>query len=137
MLYWYTKSVTADKSESEANDEIFNIDTGVITQWIIIIPAGSVGLLHFQVRYRNVQLMPRNREGNIKGNKILLNIPDSYVIPPTNPVLRIRSWNTDTQFPHEFTVGVNVLPIEEVFWYKTLTRAINRLSSLLRGKVRL
>ena len=98
--------------ESEPVEQRIEIREGVITRWLIYIPAGHMALARMCILYGLDQILPYKKGSWLRGEDESI-ILDEWWDPPEQPCeLRAQGWNEDNSYPHTFFIRIVALPRE-------------------------
>jgi len=112
MIYTASITTSANTSEANAKQTKIKITNGVITQVIIIFPAGCVGLVNVQFFMGGHQFVPSTEGQVLKGNDILITSPEFLEINDAPRIITIKTWNDDDTYDH--TVEILITQLEAI-----------------------
>ncbi len=84
------------------------ITYGEITDVLIYIPRGHVGLATLKILYHEHQIYPNNHGGVYRGNETSIPFRDNQEIHTAPFELKAVGTNEDTAYDHTFYVGLAV-----------------------------
>ena len=128
--YTLDLEIPANTPKEKPVEKILQIKEGVITCWLILIPAGMHSLARMRVLYGLDPLLPRAEGVWLRGEDETLNVPD-FFDPPEQPYrLRFQGWNEDDTYNHTFYTRVVVLLREQALAHaQFLKRLSHELST--------
>jgi len=102
------------------------IKEGVVTRWIVLIPAGHHSLARMRVLYGLEPLLPAHANAWIRGEDESLAV-DEFWDPAEQPYeLTFQGWNEDDTYDHTFYVRVVVLPRHVAAAHQQFIRRLGR-----------
>lgn len=110
MTYEWLITVPADTSEANPTTEQKAIHTGVITKCKIFMPKGCHGYVKASICYRQTQLLPFNSKGGVQCNGYEVEAEPYFKIIDPQPKLTLRCWSPDSDYEHDVTFRVTILP---------------------------
>ena len=118
-------TIPANTPEISPIEKELEIREGVVTNWLVLIPAGHHSLARMRVLYGLYPLLPRAESIWLRGEDETLNIPD-FFDPPEQPYrLRFQGWNEDDTYNHTFYTRVVVLPREQALAHAQFLRRLS------------
>ena len=111
MNYEGGDTVAANTTENTAQEIRINIAVGVIVEWDIGAFDEAADLLHIKILHADHQLIPFNRDMSLRPGLVDKPFTDHYEITEPPYQLRVKAWNTDDSYQHEYWVRVNMLPL--------------------------
>jgi len=114
MHFFFEVSVPYDTTEAIPYTERLILTRGVITNVLIYIPRGHVGLAHLQLLYHEHQLYPLNVGGSYRGNETTIGFTEYQPVTVSPYELKARAWNLDDTFDHSFLIGLAMQRPEEM-----------------------
>ena len=112
MIYTASIKTNANTAESVAKKTRLKITNGVITQVMILFPAGCAGLVNVQLFMGGHQFVPSTEGQVIKADNQLIVSPEFLAITDEPRIITIKTWNLDETYPH--TIEVMVTQLEAI-----------------------
>jgi len=124
----YCVDLEIPKNTPETNpvEVELTVREGVVTRWLILIPAGHQSLARMRILYGLEPLLPAHEDVWIRGEDESLNVED-FFDPPEQPYrLRFQGWNEDDTYDHTFYCRVVVLPRQIAIAHQQFIRRLGR-----------
>ena len=112
MIYTASIKTNANVSQANAISTDIKITNGVITQVMILFPAGCSGLLNVQFFMGLHQFVPSTAGQVIKGDDVLIVSPEFLEINDAPRIITVKTWNNDQTYPH--TIEVLITQLETI-----------------------
>lgn len=137
MFDRWSKSISANTAEADANKNECKISSGLLTEIGIYFPSGCKNLARCRVFLGEKPIMPRSAKNYIAANGLLIVSRDlNELITPNMPVLNWFTWNVDTAFNHELWMYANWMSDEQPYQRATYF-ALSDFITLLKKMFRL
>lgn len=104
----------------------------VLTNIIVLIPAGHSALTGMQVFYGDLQLVPANQGEWLKGDDETISFPETFELPEPTTTLQLKGYNLDTTNDHTFYVRIITVAEEQYVAPSLITKANTALNEFLR-----
>lgn len=113
MIYGGTIITPANTLQAAPLKTVFACTSGMIYVVKLYFPPGSSGLLHVQVYDADFQIFPSTIGQSFSGDNIDFSFDETY--DKSNPPyeLVVRTWNTDTEYDHEFGLFIGFASKQE------------------------
>lgn len=112
MIYTASIKTNANTSKEAAKQTNIKITNGVITQVMILFPAGCVGLVNVQLFMGGHQFVPSTQGQVIKGDNVLITSPEFLEINDAPRIITVKTWNEDTIYDH--TIEIMITQLEAI-----------------------
>ena len=111
----YAKTITSPfgRDVTTYTDTVIRLSNGFIYQFDLYFPSGSQGLLKVQVNEYKVQLYPFTPGEYFYGDGIQISFPESHLIQNPPYELRVRHYNEDEAYDHQFQLRIGFVAAEE------------------------
>jgi len=110
--YQTTISTPANTAEGSKKETSITLEEGIITYLRVLLPYGSVGLLHIQIYYGEDQIAPKGA-GSYHGDGDSFEIVHfNYPLQASPYELTVKTWNDDDTYEHEVDILCNVSIVE-------------------------
>jgi hypothetical protein len=84
---------------------------GVVTRVAVQIPLGVKALTGAEIWRGDHKVWPQNPDGFFKGDDVIIEWDEDYLLEDEPLQLRLRVWNDDDSFQHTITFRFGVLPL--------------------------
>jgi len=115
VYFEFDAETPANTTETSPVKTKMKLTAGVIHYVEFMFPAGCVGLAHARVKHFGAPLWPRNIDGNLKGDNLVIRFSEVYELKPGNNTLELYTWNEDDTYSHTVTCRIGLLRKEELF----------------------
>lgn len=115
MFYEVNAATPANTQQSTPIKTDIKLTAGIIHLVEIYFPPRCAGLCHVQIMQAGVQLYPRNRDDNIKGDGNTIQFFEVLELNNTENIITIHTWNESNLHPHTPIIRIGLLRKEELF----------------------
>ena len=74
----------------------------------VLIPPGSAGLSHFQLKQSSYFILPRNEDKSIYGEHMNIPYREWYELKAAENTLSLDTWNLDTNYSHKVRLMIGI-----------------------------
>ena len=74
----------------------------------VLIPPGSAGLSHFQLKQSSYFILPRNEDKSIYGEHLNVPYKEWYELKAAENTLSLDTWNLDTNYSHKVRLMIGI-----------------------------
>lgn len=104
---------------------------GLIAEVHVQIPSGVAGQVHTRARRSDVQVMPANPGGTIKGDGIVVSWADRYLLDDEPLELILEAWSPNARFDHTVTWRFQLVPLAELARQEPESPLLRRIAQFL------
>jgi len=127
MLFQVDITIPKNTARTSPTDVRLKIARGIITEFMVLIPAGHAALAHLTINHSMHQIAPSTENMDMHGDGALLDWKEYYEFYQPPYELKLLGWNTDDTYPHSFVVYCVVLPRRAI----VATAIVDALKGLL------
>lgn len=131
MVYTSTITTAANTAQASPLKTTVRVTVGMLYQFEVYFPPGPSGLVGVQIRYKNVQLYPVQRDEWFIGDNVTISFEDIYELSAAPFDLDVLSYNLDTEYNHLVQVRIGLQTVEEFAAKTGALGDIEKLTTLL------
>ena len=109
MWYVLEDTVPAATTRANARETSIKVHGGILHTIYALVPPGSRGLSHFQLRKGGYYILPRNEDKSLYGTHLNVPYKEWLELPAPENRLTLKTWNLDTEKAHQIRLMLGVL----------------------------
>ena len=109
MLYKFAVTTPINTTAIAPQETKVNLASGIVSQVMIEFPAGCVGLVGCRISRGLFQLWPLTGGEWFVTDDFTIDFKEHYVLDEGPCILRIETYNTDTQFEHTLKIAFAII----------------------------
>ena len=133
---WYVLEDTIPANTTRANKRTTKIKVfgGILHTIYVLIPPGSTGFSHFQLRKASYYILPRNEDKSLYGDH--LNVPYREWLPlkSAENTLSLDTWNLDPQHAHKIRLMIGIEKREVMEMEENIIKDLRLFLKLFRRR---
>lgn len=133
MLYKIKRAVPANTTDTSPDEQTLTIIRGTIKGWIIFFAPEAADLLGVKIFYKNTQIMPWSQDEWIIGFFDARVIDEDLKIDAPPYELKIKAYNDDDTFSHQYYIQPFIQPYEEIKLPETNQGLVARFREMIGG----
>jgi hypothetical protein len=134
MIYTGSLDVAANTTAASPQEETFKMSAGVIHDIKIEIPSGHAGLTGLAFYIGGHRLYPSSEGMWFSGDNRVIEFREWYKLNRVVNYVKVRGYNTDTQYSHKFFYEFGVLEDWQITPWLSVKDLIKWIKILL-GKI--
>lgn len=124
MIYTYSATIPKNTLVTAKHRTDLPLCRGIIHKIEVQFPVGCSGVLRAHINDALNQVWPTNGNSYFASDGHVISFDESYEMLIKPYLLTLWSWNISTEFSHEITVNIGILPKKNLVHY-ILPEAIN------------
>lgn len=134
-FYEFDVTSPASTLRTSPTEVLARLTKGAITHVAVQIPLGVKALTGAQIRRGDHQVWPQNPAGFFKGDDVIIEWDEDYLLEDEPLTLRLRVWNDDDSYAHTITFRFALLPLAQAEERRAGPGLLRRIADYFAGGV--